>query len=480
MVNSPAIVLRFLRCASWLLLLLAAVLDAKADIPVPRPSGVPTRSRSGQFLVLGELGPLESDGSSSIRIPGAQSQRTVTLNPLRPMDQQGLAALNPPVVSVACERVKAGVLRILRLEDRYRGSIVVRILKADVRKPPAGIIATQYAEGWNYAVEFQERIHWTLLVRTLVEVTLLEVANRSNPGPLSPIPLWLSEGTSTLLIGEGGRELVPQLNRDFKDPARSLDPLAVVAAKMAGRPPLGFEVLAQPPETLVGDTNRFLTFQGSSALLVHQLRSLGADSGSLGRLVGSFNQVLNWQTGFLRTYSTQFASFLDVEKWWGVVSMAFHVQDANQRMTPETWTVQMRTVLTELVEISLTTNGLPQRRTLKVSEIMEQWPYPAQEPVLNRKLAQLRMLSRLGDALARREAEDAPLNLHLRQLDRYLGILAQYREARSGGTSGANRGEPDRRVRLLVSSSARRLRALEEDLLGGSSGDASAMASPGR
>jgi hypothetical protein len=282
------------------------------------------------------------------------------------------------------------------------------------------------------------------------------------------------------LIGEGGRELVPQLNRDFKDPARSLDPLAVVAAKMAGRPPLGFEVLAQPPETLVGDTNRFLTFQGSSALLVHQLRSLGADSGSLGRLVGSFNQVLNWQTGFLRTYSTQFASFLDVEKWWGVVSMAFHVQDANQRMTPETWTVQMRTVLTELVEISLTTNGLPQRRTLKVSEIMEQWPYPAQEPVLNRKLAQLRMLSRLGDALARREAEDAPLNLHLRQLDRYLGILAQYREARSGGTSGANRGEPDRRVRLLVSSSARRLRALEEDLLGGSSGDASAMASPGR
>jgi hypothetical protein len=415
---------------------------------------------------------MDNDGSSAIRIPTGQSQRTLTLNPLRPMDQQGVAALNPPVVSVACERVKAGVLRILRLEDRHRGSIVVRILKADARRPPAGIIATQYAEGWSYAVELQDRVHWTLLVRTLVDVTLLEVANRSNPGPLSPIPLWLSEGITTLLVGEGGRELVPQLNREFKDPSRNLDPMAVIAGKIAGRTPLGFEVLAQPPDALVGDTNRFQIFQGSSALLVHHLRSLGGDSGSLGRLVGSFSHSLNWQTGFLRTYSNDFTSLLDVEKWWSVVSMAFHVQDATQRMTPEGWNAQLRPVLTEMVEVAATTNGIPQRRNLRVSEIMEQWPYPAQEPVLGRKLAQLRMLIRLGESLARREeADNGSMRLRLGQLERYLAILVQYREGRSGGPSERDRrGEPDRRVRLLVSSSAARLRVLEEDLLGGASG----------
>lgn len=471
-----------MRRSVWLLCLLGMAFDVNADILVPRPSGAPTRSRSGQFLVLGELGPLDQGLSSPIRIPTGQSQRTLTLNPLRPMDQQGLAALNPPVVSVACERVKAGVLRILRLDDKYRGSIVVRILKADGRKPPAGIIATQYAEGWSYAVELQDRIHWTLLVRTLVDATLLEVANRSNQGPLSPIPLWLSEGISTLLIGEGGRELVPQLNRDFKDPARNLDPMAVIAGKMAGRPPLGFEALAQPPDAWISDTNRFQVFQGSSALLVHQLRSLGGDSGSLGRLVWSFNQSLNWQTGFLRTYSTQFPSLLDVEKWWGVVSMAFHVQDATQRITPEGWNAQLRPVLTEMVEVAANTNGIPQRRTLRVSEILEQLPYPAQEPVLGRKLAQLRMLIRLGESLARREeADNGSMKLRLGQLDRYLGILVQYRDGRSGGSSaGDRRGEPDRRVRLLVSSSASRLRALEEDLLGSSSGESRATPPSGR
>jgi hypothetical protein len=55
------------------------------------------------------------------------------------------------------------------------------------------------------------------LVRTTVEALLLEIANRGNGGQLNPIPLWLSEGVTTLLIGESSRELVPQLNREFKD-----------------------------------------------------------------------------------------------------------------------------------------------------------------------------------------------------------------------------------------------------------------------
>jgi hypothetical protein len=122
------------------------------------------------------------------------------------MDSQGIANLTPALLSVSCERIKGELLRVLKIEDRFNGSIVVRILPEVSRLPPARIFATQYADGWRYTLEFQERVHWTLLVRTTVEALLLEIANRGNPNQLNPIPLWLSEGITTLLIGESSRE----------------------------------------------------------------------------------------------------------------------------------------------------------------------------------------------------------------------------------------------------------------------------------
>lgn len=444
----------------------ALALIAQVETPIRRPTSIPTRSRSGQFLVLGDIRSQDIGSSGDIRVPTGPSQRSLTLNPLRPMDQQGMATLTPAVVSVACERVKAGVLRMLRLDDAHRGAIIVHIVKANNRSLPAGIVATQYADGWRYTLELQERMHWTLLVRTLVEALLLEIANRNNEGPLSPIPLWLSEGITTLLLGESGHELVPQLNREFKDPRRSMDPLSVVAAKTAGRIPMDFGALAMPPDTLPTDTNRFQWFQGSAALLVHQLRTVQGGQGALGRLVVSFNNSLNWQTGFLRTFSGEFASLLDVEKWWSVVALAFHAQDSTQRMTPQALATQVRSVLTETVEIAATTNSVPDRRSLRISEILEGWPYAAQVPVLERKLVQLRLLSRVGHALARRDGFEPADNIRLGQLDRCLEILARYREARSGRSGdGSHRGELDPRIRVLVSTTASRLRAVEGTLL---------------
>lgn len=86
------------------------------------------------------------------------------------------------MISVACERIKAETLRILKIEDRFNGSIVVRIFPVDKKRLPARILATQFADGWRYTLEIQDRVHWTLLVRTTVEALLLEIANRGNGG----------------------------------------------------------------------------------------------------------------------------------------------------------------------------------------------------------------------------------------------------------------------------------------------------------
>lgn len=458
-----------LRWVASVCVLTCLALSAQVDTAWRRPSSTPIRSRTGQFLVLGDTDLADPGAPPAIRVP-VGPQRTLTLNPLRPLDPLSPAALSPSVLSVSCERVKAGVLRILRMEDRYRGSMVVRIIKTRARIAPASIVATQYADGWRYTLEIQERIPSTLLVRTMVEAVLLEIANRANGGPLNPIPLWLSEGITTLVIGESGQELVPQLNREFKDPRRSMDPMVAIAARLSGRPPMDFGELASPAEALPSDTERFPWFQGSSALLVHQLRSMGGAPGSLGRLIWAFNQTLNWQTAFLRTYSGDFHTLLEVEKWWGVMAMAFQVQDSAQRTTPDALAAQVRSVLLETAETAASTNGVPDRRTLRISEIIKGWPHSAHGPVLDRKLVQLRFMSRLGVALIRRDGIDpasrAAIERTVELTDQLLQVLFRYQEARSGGaTGGGRRGDLDPRTRLLVSTTASRIGAIEEALL---------------
>lgn len=465
---------RFLGCV-WILLVCCGVSQAQVGLLNRRPSSIPTRSRSGQFLVVGESSIREEPLRNPILVPGGPGpQRTVSLTPLRAMDSQGIVNLTPALLSVSCERIKVELLRILKIEDRVNGSIVVRILPEVSKPPPAMIFATQYADGWRYTLEFRERVHWTLLVRTTVEALLLEMANRGNPRQLNPIPLWLSEGVTTLLIGESSRELVPQLNREFRDPHRSMDPSVAIAAKISGRSPMGFEMMAFPPDSLVDDTNQFQLFQGSSALLVHHLRMLGRGGASLGSLVLSFNRSLNWQTAFLKTYQGEFQSLLEVEKWWAVQATAFYVQNASRIVSVETIDRLLRAVLEENVEEARSTHSPLGRRLMRLSDTIEQWPFAAQLPVLDRKMTQLRHLSGLGSLhLSRREsaAVDPGLRIRFGQIRRLMEILEPYVRERGNPGNLAKRGDVDPRIRVLIQVTTERLRPLERDILEGRPGE---------
>lgn len=347
---------------------------------------------------------------------------------------------------------------------------MVRIVPANSRETPARILANQYADGWRYTLELHSRMHWTLLVRTVVEALLLEMANRGNGGQLNPIPLWMSEGITTLLIGEASRELVPQLNREFKDPQRSMDPLMAINAKTAGRPPMGFEMLAFPSETVLNDTNRFQLFQGSSALFVHHLRLLGGGASSLGGLVLALNQSLNWQTALLKTYRTEFQTLLEVEKWWAVQATGFYVRNVAGSITPETLDRQLSAVLQETVEVARSTNSPLGRRVLRLSEAIEQWPYAAQKPVLDRKLTQLKYLADLGIRYQSRTPStkaDPELLARFAQISGVLAVLEPYQRERDGRGTLVRRGDVDPRSRILVQGTVDRLRPLEKAVLGG-------------
>lgn len=237
---------------------------------------------------------------------------------------------------------------------------------------------------------------------------------------------------------------------------------------------MGFEMMAFPPDSLVDDTNQFQLFQGSSALLVHHLRMLGRGGASLGSLVLSFNRSLNWQTAFLKTYQGEFQSLLEVEKWWAVQATAFYVQNASRIVSVETIDRLLRAVLEENVEEARSTHSPLGRRLMRLSDTIEQWPFAAQLPVLDRKMTQLRHLSGLGSLhLSRREsaAVDPGLRIRFGQIRRLMEILEPYVRERGNPGNLAKRGDVDPRIRVLIQVTTERLRPLERDILEGRPGE---------
>jgi hypothetical protein len=190
----------------------------------------------------------------------------------------------------------------------------------------------------------------------------------------------------------------------------------------------------------------------------------------LGSLVFSFNQSLNWQTGFLKTYQAEFQSLLEVEKWWAVQASAFYVQNASREISTETIDRFLRSILQENVEVARSTNSPVGRRLLRLSDTIEQWPFAAQLPVLERKMTQLRHLSILGSRYFSRRisaAVDPELRTRFDQVRRLMDVLDPYLRERSNSGNLVKRGDVDPRIRVLVQVTTERLRLLEQEILGG-------------
>jgi hypothetical protein len=109
------------------------------------------------------------------------------------------------------------------------------------------------------------------------------------------------------------------------------------------------------------------------------------------------------------------------------------------------------------------------RRVLRLSETIEQWPFAAQVPVLERKLTQLRYLSGLGSRyLSRQWKEETSSEIRIRfeQVRRLEEILDPYLRERGSPGNWSRRGDVDPRIRVLVQGAADRLRSMETEILG--------------
>jgi hypothetical protein len=404
-------------------------------LPVDLP--VTAISRSGQFVVHGR--------DSSLPAPEVTVRRVGT-NPM--------VTVRPDLLVVTAERVKNAVDRRLSATDGWQSKVHLLVRDAARAPGPVSIRSQLFRDGWQFYVPLPDSIEWNRLVRALVEVVLLERANRANGTlEIAQPPLWLSEGIAQLLLTEEGRDLVAEPATVVNRSQRKPDPLAPVRARLRGREPLPFSEFSLLTLDQLGDPERFAEYQATATLMTAEV--LREESGR--RWMRSFLEqlpgTLNWQTALLRTSDGTIQTLLDLEKWWAVNATVVLTTDPSQRWSRERILKRLNELRVETAEIRADTNSPAVFRTVPVTEVILKWDYPLQREVLRRKLAQWQSL------VSRAPADLAPLCAD------YARTVHDYLNSRERAGLGPNpRGRLEARPEFIANAAVRRLTALDQRL----------------
>ncbi|MDQ6632735.1 MAG: hypothetical protein M3Y82_13435, partial [Verrucomicrobiota bacterium] len=294
---------------------------AKAHSP-----GTSVRSSSQQFIVHGPAPLFNSPGvqPSISRAPMAGGWFfMITPNKLaQDSSTKPRVALEQNLVAVSCERIKEALGQQVGLADRGAGKIHL-YLNPFLREEEITMASTYYSDGWAYAVELPTQIEESRFVRTVVEILLIEQANRSSAGQANELPRWLVDGLAAHLQATVQESLALQMNLQTRQ-SRRFDPLASVRAHLRETVPLTFNELSWP-ENL--SSERAALYQDCAQLFVSQLLRLKEGRGGLRRFIENFAENKNWQFSFLRAFHFQFGQLIDVEKWWALQLISFTGRD---------------------------------------------------------------------------------------------------------------------------------------------------------
>src|SRR2546427_4835586 len=172
------------------------------------------------------------------------------------LDDSTLIELDPNILAVTCERIKQALLRELTLADLWRGRVYLEINSALSTNQAPIVFAKPFLDGWQYQVELARSIEKPKLVSGLVQVLLMEIANRNAGARSAEIPLWLSEGVAQTLVRQSEADLVvPHPQRNFnlvnlswqERQAARRDPLGVARERLQTHAALSFAKLSDGP-----------------------------------------------------------------------------------------------------------------------------------------------------------------------------------------------------------------------------------------
>ena len=383
----------------------------------PDTDVVAVRSASGQFNVYGPrntglpFAAAERGGAPGVFILEPLPARLIARGPaVKP--GPGIP-LEPSLLVTSCEHIKQALLSELGQPDQWRGTIAL-FINPDLPENHSPVpVQVLQAGRWVYRMALPARMEPQVLLRSIVGVLLMEMANRGAGSQPAEVPFWLAAGLSARLEADNLATLVlrPESHIDLSqqhDPR--VDPLR---DRFHQQPPITFQELSWPqPEQLTGTNLDF--YMASAQLFVGKLLALNDGKSCLRNLVGGLSQHLNWQTSFLEAFGPHFSRLLDVEKWWALTSINYVGLDFALRYGPDESWKNLQRALDVPVEVHFSPDRLPTQAEVNLQEIIGTW-----EP---EKAADA--LQRVADGLAVLRARLDPDLTEL--LDGYLSTVRSY------------------------------------------------------
>jgi hypothetical protein len=329
------------------------------------------------------------------------------------------------VVAISAERIRQAVWNELGYTGGWRGRVAISLRAWRGVDEAPEIECGRTLGGWNYRVRLTEWIPGDRYLRTLVQVVLMEMANRAATDEIAEIPLWLTEGLTAHLLANNRVELVidrPQITMNgvrFSPPVvqdrRRVSQLEKAHKVMLGEAPLTFEELSWPAPAQTGGAQG-AHFRACAQLLTHELLTLRGGRECMRNFLAELPAHANWQMAFLGGFAPHFKRPLEIEKWWALESASFSGRDLIQTWTYEESWQKLADLLTEPVNVYGATNELPMRAEVKLQAVVRDWETARQQPVLRRKLADF-------DALRLRVAPELSpvVSEYIRALSGYVG-----------------------------------------------------------
>jgi hypothetical protein len=377
----------FLACLASVWFLATVASFGQAFIPRSKS----TFSLSGQFI------------SQDLRPRGA-SDLAISLS-----TNHQFIALDPTLLTVSCERIKKHLIEQLGASAGWRGRVFLVVHGAEDRDEPIVVTSERFQDSWQYRLDLPDVTERARYVRAIIQVLLLEMANRNGPPRCAELPLWLVEGLTRQLLASSELEIVlpppsqkangiaftsAYFESRRQNPLQSQrdDPFALVRSVLRSNPMMTFDQLSWPEEDqLIGDQKEL--YCCSAQLFVTELLRMKGGKASMLSMLGQLPQYYNWQLAFLSAYHGSFERLLNVEKWWTLRWVDFTGTEATSTWRLEECWEKLDQCLRAGIEVRSETNQLPHYSEATLQTLIR---HPGDESQRNtelrRRLEQLELL----------------------------------------------------------------------------------------
>jgi hypothetical protein len=205
-----------------------------------------------------------------------------------------------------------------------------------------------------------------ILLRTLTQTILLEIANRQAGVQSAEIPLWLVEGMVAHL--QAG-----SLQPFIVSPGEPMSANIVLRKSSAMLHPLTFQHLCWPQAADLTPEGLPL-YRGSAQLFLESLLQFDDGRVCLRSMISQLPKHWNWQTTFLLAFHSHFDQLLDVEKWWSVCYVECAGTGEVQPWSAADCRKKLQKSLDVPVKVHFNAGHMPVDARITLQEAIRQWP----------------------------------------------------------------------------------------------------------